>query len=79
VAAVDSGWRTADPFVWAGAFGDRAIVHGHPGDGFLELAFHFPKGVEAYSRLVGKPGLYALVTADRNLRRFLGCQFLHRP
>ena len=75
--AVDSGWLTADPFVWGGAFGDRQIVHGLPGDD-LALLFHFPAGESTYGRLVGKPGLAAIVTVDRNLRRFMSVQFLHR-
>jgi hypothetical protein len=54
-------WRTAPPVLWGGAFGDRQIVHGEPGDG-QQLLFHFPPGVEAYTRLVGKPGLAAIVT-----------------
>jgi hypothetical protein len=75
--AVDSGWQGHD-FLWGGAFGDRQIVHGSPGPDFLSLAFHFPTGVEVYRQLVSKPGLYALVTADRNLRRFMAVKFLHR-
>lgn len=28
VAAEQSGWRTAHPYVWGGALGNRQIVHG---------------------------------------------------
>jgi hypothetical protein len=75
--AEDSGWRTAHPYVWGGAFGDSQIVHGSPGEN-LTLLFHFPVGESAYAKLVGRPGLYGLATMDRALRRFMGCKFLHR-
>jgi hypothetical protein len=29
--------------------------------------------------LVGKPGVYVIVTLDRGLRRFLNVRFLNRP
>ncbi len=77
VAAVESGWRGEHPFVWGSGLGNREIVHGLPGEN-LTLTFHFPVGVAAYASLVGKPGLAAIVTLDRSLRRFLGCQFRHR-
>jgi hypothetical protein len=77
-AAVESGWLTAHPFVWGGALGNREIVHGSPGEN-LALTFHFPPGEPAYQKLVGKPGLAAIVTLDRGLRRFMGVQFRHRP
>jgi hypothetical protein len=77
--AVDGGWQSDHPTVWAATKGDSHIASGAPGPDFLSLAFHFPPGRQAYAALVSKPGLYALVTADRNLRRFLGVKFLHRP
>jgi hypothetical protein len=43
VAAEQSGWRAAHPFLWGGALRNREIVHGLPGDG-LALLFHFPVG-----------------------------------
>jgi hypothetical protein len=61
VAAAESGWRSATPFLWGGAFGNRQIVHGLPGGG-LALTFHFPAGVEAYAKLISQPGLAAIVT-----------------
>jgi hypothetical protein len=76
--AAESGWRTAHPYVWGGALGNRQIVHGQPGD-YLTLTFHFPPGEPAYAKLVVKPGLTAIVTMDRGLRRFMGVQFRHRP
>jgi hypothetical protein len=46
--------------------------------------FFFPPGEQAYvkqaySMLVGKPGLYALVTVDNAKGFFMNCTFLHRP
>jgi hypothetical protein len=66
------------PFLWGGAFGNRQIVHGKPGDG-QQLVFHFPLGESAFARLIGKPGLRAIVTIDRNLCQFMSCQFIQRP
>jgi hypothetical protein len=43
------------------------------------LKFFFEPGNKAYSQLIGKPGLYAIVTADRASKYFLRCLFLHRP
>jgi hypothetical protein len=73
---VDSGWWRED-YVWGGTKSDSRIVHGVPGTGFLELAFHFPVDRTAYSELVSKP-YYALVTMDKSQRRFIGVRFLHR-
>jgi hypothetical protein len=80
VAAEQSGWRTAHSFLWGGALGNRQIVHGLPGDG-LALTFHFPAGVGdgVYAKLIGRPGLAAIVTLDRELCRFMSVQFLNRP
>jgi hypothetical protein len=44
----------------------------------LALTFHFPVGVEAYAKLIGRPGLAAIVTVDRELCRFMSVQFLNR-
>jgi hypothetical protein len=80
VAAEQSGWPAATPFLWGGALGNRQIVHGLPGDG-LALTFHFPAGVGdgVYPKLISKPGLAAIVTLDCELCRFLSVQFLNRP
>lgn len=76
--AEESGWPAVHPFLWGGALGNRQIVHGLPGDG-MALLFHFPAGEVAYTKLVSKPGLTAIVTVDRELCRFLSVQFLNRP
>jgi hypothetical protein len=77
--AAEDGWPASYPFLWGGAFGDREIVHGLPGDGLM-VTFHFPAGVGdgAFPKLVGKPGLYAIATIDRGLCRFMSVQFLNR-
>jgi hypothetical protein len=74
----ESGWRTAHPYVWGGALGNRQIIHGQPGD-YLTLLFCFPAGERVYAKLVGTPRLAAIVTADREQRRFLSVRFLNRP
>jgi hypothetical protein len=76
MAAEEAGWRTAHPFVWDGALGNREIIHGWPGEN-LTLTLHFPAGEPAYANLVSKPGLTAIVVLDRDLRRFLNVQFRH--
>jgi hypothetical protein len=76
VRAEEAGWPAWHRFVWGGDGRDRQIVHGSPG-GNLTVKFHFPVGVGAYAKLVGKPGLSAMVTLDRELRRFLNVQFRH--
>ena len=35
-------------------------------------------GAKVYAELVGRPGLYAFVTADKSARYFLGVTFKHR-
>ena len=75
-AAQESGWWTGSQ-VWAsGTDADRSS-YATPGD-LQTLKFHFPAGNTAYSSLISKPGLYAIVTIDRGKHRFLNCRFLHR-
>jgi hypothetical protein len=48
----------------------------------LTLLFPFAAGTtgaKVYAELVGRPGLYAFVTADKSARYFLGVTFKHRP
>ena len=76
--AEESGFRGGTPIPWAhGAGRQREIAHGLPGDGGV-LTFHFPAGVTAYSELISKPGLTAIVTVDRGTHHILSCRFLHR-
>ena len=76
--AEESGWRNNGvPDVWASAPGAYRIVHGLPGEGGT-LKFTFHTGQTAYSELVGKPGLAAIVTLDRGTHHILGVKFLNR-
>jgi hypothetical protein len=76
--AQEAGWAAnGAPWVWADAPGVRRVVHGRPGEGGT-LTFHFPPGTAGYSELVGKPGLTAIVTADRGTHHILGVRFLNR-
>jgi len=83
VRAEEAGWPLGYDFVWGGAFGDRQIVHAAPGAN-LTLRFHFPLGVRVpvggnvYAKLISKPGLFGIVTMDRERRRFLSCRFNNR-
>jgi hypothetical protein len=54
------------------------VAHAVPGD-FQMVLFRFPAGNSAFTELVGKPGLTALVTVDRSAGRFVAVKFLHRP
>jgi len=43
------------------------------------LLFRFRPGETAYTELIGRPRLYAIVTIDRELARFMTVKFLNRP
>jgi DNA processing protein len=64
------------PTLWAGAPGSHQIAHGLPGDN-AALTFRFAPGVEAYGKLVSKPGLTATVVLDREICRIMGVRFLN--
>jgi hypothetical protein len=76
--AEESGWRTAHQTVWANGPDEDRIAFAAAGDD-LSLRFHFQPGVAAYGKLVGKPGLRAVVSIDRGFCRFMGVRFSHRP
>jgi hypothetical protein len=63
---------------WCSAPGRRDIVPAVPGD-FGMLLFRFRPGESAYTELVGRPRLCAIVTVDRELCRFLTVKFWNRP
>jgi hypothetical protein len=80
-AAEERGWPHSTPFVWGSAPGNYQFAHAAPGPN-LTLLFAFAVGTTAakvYAELVSRPGLYALVTADKSARDFLGVTFKHRP
>jgi hypothetical protein len=66
------------PYVYASAPGAYQVAHVEPAD-FQTLQVSFAPGVAAYAELISRPGLYAIVTVDRNSNRFLAVKFLHRP
>jgi hypothetical protein len=74
-AAVESGWAR-HPFVWASTPSAYQVAYVHPAD-FSLLTVHFPVGTAGFSELISRPGLYAIVTVDRNTSRFLSVKFLH--
>ena len=73
----EAGYRTDVPTVWASAPGAYRVAFALPGDS-LTLRFHFPPGIAAYSELVSKPGLSAIVTMDRSAGHFLSVSFRNR-
>jgi hypothetical protein len=75
--AQEGGYRSRVPQVWAHGAGRREIAHGQPADGGA-LTFTFYSGNDAYSKLVSKPGLVAIVTVDRGTHHILGVKFLNR-
>jgi hypothetical protein len=77
-ASEESGWRSADPTVWANT--DRAdkVASTVAGDAVFGGLLRFTFADEAsYLRLVGQPGLTAFVMLDRSSHRFLGVKFRH--
>jgi hypothetical protein len=78
VQAEQNGWPVSGaPFVWASTPDQRNIVHGTPGAN-LTLEFKFPAGETAYTSLVSRPGLRALVVVDESTRYFVSVKFLSR-
>jgi hypothetical protein len=78
LTAERSGFRSRVPTVWAHTDRRRDIAHGRPGE-FATLRFTFPRTPDsAYSELVGRPRLAALVTIDRSAGHFMACKFFHR-
>jgi hypothetical protein len=65
--------------VWASGGGGNQIAFAACGD-YQMLTFHFPVGKgDVYGKLIGRPGLAAFVSIDRELCYFMGVRFLHRP
>ena len=80
VQAEERGWPNNTRFVYGSAPGHYQFAHAAPGPN-LVLLFAFAVGTAAakvYAELVSKPGLAAIVTADRGTRYFLGVKFLNR-
>jgi hypothetical protein len=75
--AVEAGWAGGHPFVWASTPSAYQVAHVEPAD-FSMLQVRLPVGTAGFSELISKPGLYAIVTVDRNSGRFLSVKFLHR-
>jgi hypothetical protein len=77
VQAEETGWRRGGS-VWASGGGGVQVAHVLPApDGTLTVPF--PSGEQAFQNLIGKPGLFAYVSADRSTGRFIGVSFKHRP
>jgi hypothetical protein len=72
-----TGFRGNVPDLWAATKDSERVAHAVPVEGGL-LKFHFPVGPgSAYSQLISKPRLTAIVTCDRASGYFLRCLFLH--
>ena len=81
VQAEERGWPGGTRFVYGSAPGHSQFAHAAPGPN-LTLLFPFAvgtPGAKVYAELVGRPGLFAFVTADKSARHFLGVTFRHRP
>jgi hypothetical protein len=76
--AEENGWGGGAPPLWAATKTAERVARAAAGDA-QTLKFFFEPGNQAYSQLIGRPGLTAIVTADRATRYFLRCLFLHRP
>jgi hypothetical protein len=77
--AEESGYPTRGaPSLGARFQNNDRIARAVPGD-LASLKFFFPPDPSSvYSKLIGKPGLYAIVTVDRAFGYFMNCKFLHR-
>jgi hypothetical protein len=72
----ENGWPPSGPLqVYCDG---RRDVWGVPTEGGA-LSFTWPVGVAGYADLVGRPGLYAVVTMDVNTHFISTVKFLHRP
>jgi hypothetical protein len=68
------------PQLWASGAGSVRIAYGTSGDAYtLRFYFPAPDPAAAYSTLISRPDLYALVTIDLTPGFFVGCLFKHRP
>jgi hypothetical protein len=76
-SADQDGWRNHRR-VYASTSTAYQVAHAVPGD-YGMLLVRFPSGEPSFAQLVGKPGLTALVTVDRNSGHFVGVKFLNRP
>jgi hypothetical protein len=77
--AQEAGWPTdGAPSVFADAPKSHRVIHGVPADGGA-LSFTWPVGSPGFAELVGRPGLYAVVTVDIGTHYFSTVKFLHRP
>ena len=74
--AEESGYQSRVPDLWAATKTADRVAHGFTADGLM-LKFHFPVGNSAYSELLLKSRLTAIVTVDRSSGYFLRCLFLH--
>jgi hypothetical protein len=66
------------PTVWANGGGETKIAHGVPTASGDALTFHFHPGHPQYTRLVGTPGLRAVIVVDRGSSRILSVRFRGR-
>jgi len=79
LAAERSGFRTRVPAVWAHTDQRRDVAPGRAGE-FATLRFTFSRTPDsAFSELVGRPRLSALVVIDRSTGYFMSCRLYHRP
>ena len=76
-AAERIGWRLHRT-VYVSTPTASDVAHAVPGD-YQMLLVRFPSGVSAFTELVGKPGLTALVSIDRSSGHFMSVKFLNRP
>lgn len=73
----EAGWPPdAAPWIYADLAGGDRSVYGRPAEGGT-LQFQFPPGAPGFAALISKPGVIAVVTADRSTRRFMACRFLN--
>jgi hypothetical protein len=78
-SAEESGWRTADPTVYASTDKADRVASAVAGEAVFGglLRFTFPPGESSFVQLVGQPRLACFVVVDRSAHRFLSVKFRH--
>jgi hypothetical protein len=67
------------PPLWARSSDSDRVARAVPGDMASLKLFFPPEPGSAYSKLIGRPGLYGIATVDRAFGYFVGLKLLHRP
>jgi hypothetical protein len=76
----EGGWRNSHSTVYASTPQAYQVAHATAGNADFGgmLKFAFSPSEQAYTKLIGSPGLTATVWIDRERHRFINVNFKHR-